>query len=58
MSRETIKLIKRNVYGRVLYYPDCPLSRSLVAVADQKTLTGTDLEKLKADFDLTIKEEA
>jgi hypothetical protein len=49
----TLKIDVRMVFGRVLYYADCPLSKLLVELSGKKTFSGTELKKL-SDFGFDI----
>ena len=37
----------RSAYGRVTIYPACPVSEGFCALLKQKSLTETDIEKIK-----------
>jgi hypothetical protein len=44
---DTLHLITRNVYGRVLVYPNCGTSEKLIELTRRKTFDEIDLEVLK-----------
>lgn len=39
--------IEKRVYGRVLYYPDCMVSRFMVSFLDRKCLDAERMQKIK-----------
>ena len=47
MSLTTLNLTQRNVYGRVLTYPNCELSKILVALTGKTTFSDTDIKTLE-----------
>ena len=44
----TITVQIRNVYGTDTVYPACDKARAFAAIANQKTLTRTTIEQIKA----------
>lgn len=44
---DTLQLISRNVYGRVLVYPNCETSEKLIELTRRRTFDDIDLEVLK-----------
>ena len=59
MNPPSIKVARRSVYGRILYYPDCDISHSMVAIAGMKTFTKALLNKLTREhgYKITVKDE-
>lgn len=43
----TLKLLKKDVYGRLLYYPQCDVSKSLFRAFGCKTISQAQFELLK-----------
>jgi len=37
-------ILKKEVYGKTLYYPNCAASRAIAAIAGKKTLTKDDMK--------------
>lgn len=52
------EFIMRNVYGRILFYPDNNLAKVICELAGSKTLTKQALAKLKgAGVEIVIKQD-
>jgi hypothetical protein len=41
-----LRIRQREVYGRVRFYPECPLSRTFAALCGTKTLTKGNLDNI------------
>lgn len=46
----SIRLVRRNVYGKPLTYPDCERSRMLAQMIGTKTFSGTQVELIRDMF--------
>ena len=45
---------EKNVYGRVLFYPENETAKTICLVADKKTLTFEQVKKLETSFNVEI----
>ena len=45
---DTLHLISKNVYGRILVYPNCETSDKLIELTRRKTFEPHDLEILRS----------
>lgn len=46
MTKPTIKITAKNVYGKILYYPDCTVSQAACELSGKKTLDIRDIKLL------------
>jgi len=49
-----ITVLHKKVYGQDKFYPACRLAEQFAGIVGQKTLTFTDLQKIK-DMEVSIK---
>lgn len=53
--RQNLKLIRKEVYGRFLYYPNCDITKKLCKLIGAKTLTREwkiMLEEMRLDLEV------
>lgn len=48
----TLTFRVREVYGRVLYYPDCPASQAIAAAANRVSLSTDQIARLSQAFEI------
>lgn len=44
---KTLKVLQKEVYGRMLYYPRCPISLKFCELLGKKTLSSLDFKKIR-----------
>lgn len=52
-----LQFTEKSVFGRVLYYPACPVSETICNVAQRETFSVSELNKLSEHFELDVKAE-
>jgi hypothetical protein len=49
-----IYFIAKDVYGNRLYYPNCELSRLMVALANQKSFTERQIKLIREQYHVDL----